>query len=82
MENQGKITLKETGNILEIKVPKLLELRDEYSRKSGQRSRQTPDSSTETPTSVSASVFESDNSQENKKYGGNSLGRCERGCEA
>jgi hypothetical protein len=32
---RGKIKLHENGNILEIRCDKLLELRDEYSRKSG-----------------------------------------------
>ena len=36
LENKGKIKLKRNGNILEIECPKLLEIRDEYSKKSGQ----------------------------------------------
>ena len=36
LENKQKINLKRNGNILEIECPKLLEIRDEYSKKSGQ----------------------------------------------
>ena len=39
LENQRKIFLKQNGNILEIGCRKLLDLRDEYTKKSGQ----TPD---------------------------------------
>lgn len=35
LQNQRKIKLVSTGNILEISIPKMLELRDEYCRKSG-----------------------------------------------
>jgi hypothetical protein len=35
-QNQGKMKLEQNGNVLKIICPKLLELRDEYSRKSGQ----------------------------------------------
>ena len=35
LENNLRINQKLTGNILEIKIPKLLEIKDEYSRKSG-----------------------------------------------
>ncbi len=39
LENKQRINRKLTGNVMEIKIPKLLEIRDEYSKKSGQ----TPD---------------------------------------
>lgn len=35
LENKHRINQKLTGNILEIKIPKLLQIRDEYSKKSG-----------------------------------------------
>lgn len=35
LANLQRIKLKETGNVLEIEVPKLLKIRDEYSKKSG-----------------------------------------------
>ncbi len=34
-QNEGRITLEQNGNILKIICPKLLELRDEHSRRSG-----------------------------------------------
>lgn len=36
LENESRIITKQTGNVLEIKIPKLLKYRDEYSKKSGQ----------------------------------------------
>lgn len=42
-QNKRKINLKQTGNILEIECCKLLEFRDEYSRKSRQTPDTTPD---------------------------------------
>ena len=36
LEKKCKIKQKQTGNILEIEIPKMLEIRDEYTRKSGQ----------------------------------------------
>jgi hypothetical protein len=36
-QDKGKIKLEQNGNILKISCPKLLELRDEYSRKSGHK---------------------------------------------
>lgn len=44
IELRGKIKLEVNGNILKIICPKLLELRDEYSRKSGDTMDNTPDS--------------------------------------
>ncbi len=38
LQNQGRISFKATGNILEIHSPILLNCRDEYSRKSGHNS--------------------------------------------
>lgn len=35
-ENKSRIKLEQNGNILKITLPKLLELKDEYTRKSGQ----------------------------------------------
>jgi hypothetical protein len=43
LENKRKIFLNENGNVLEIGCRKLLELRDEYSRKSGQTPDRCPD---------------------------------------
>ncbi len=43
LQNFDKIQTKRSGNILEIICPKLLEFRDEYSRKSGQTPDTTPD---------------------------------------
>ncbi len=42
LENKRQINLKRNGNILEIEMPKLLELRDEYSRKIRSESGATP----------------------------------------
>lgn len=42
-QNKQKIFLKQNGNILEISCPKLLKLRDEYSRKSGHTPDTCPD---------------------------------------
>lgn len=42
-QNKLKINLEQNGNILKISCPKLLELRDEYSRKSGHTPDTTPD---------------------------------------
>lgn len=43
LQNKQKINLEQTGNILRISCPKLLDLRDEYSRKSGQTPDKCPD---------------------------------------
>jgi hypothetical protein len=43
LANQGRISLKETDDILEITLPKLLKYRDEYSKKSGHAPDENPD---------------------------------------
>jgi len=43
LQNEQKINLTSSGNILEISLPKLLDMRDEYSRKSGHKSGHAPD---------------------------------------
>ena len=52
LENQRRINRKVTGNILEIEIPKLLQIKDEYSRKSGHAPDKVPPrgKSTETET--------------------------------
>ena len=47
LENKRKINLKQNGNILEIECPKLLEIKDEYSKKSGQTPKNIRPKSTE-----------------------------------
>jgi hypothetical protein len=42
-QNESKITLEQNGNILKITCPKLLKIRDEYSKKSGHTPIPTPD---------------------------------------
>lgn len=50
LANQHRINLKQTGDILEISVPKLLKFRDEYSRKSGHSpDKVAPDTETDIP---------------------------------
>jgi hypothetical protein len=44
LEDHGRISQEETGEILTISLPKLLKYRDEYTKKSGQESDDTPDS--------------------------------------
>jgi hypothetical protein len=44
LANHGRISFKETGDILEISLPKLLKYRDEYSKKSGHTTDTNPDS--------------------------------------
>lgn len=47
LENKRKINLKQTGNILEINVPKMQELRDEWSKKLRSCSGVAPEQDTE-----------------------------------
>jgi len=69
LEDQGQISLKRTGNILEIEVPNLLKKRDEYTSKSGHSPEFVPSDSgvSPGPDIYISSVSKESSLQENEK---------------